>query len=148
MLRHIRLSALITALVISVSCGEGILDPGEVARPLAGLYRLESRTFVAQDSAGTILDLLTPPEVRSSLILTTKGRYGQVDTLFTNDELQIFSETGRWSVFNDELFIESDDDRFASERYTYDGLRLTRILPDLSGNVPSGFFRIVDVWRR
>ena len=90
---------IVAALAIPfLSCSEGILEPGDVALPMIGLYRLESRTIVAQDSAATVLDLLVPPEMRSRLVLNLDGRYGQVDSLETDQGLQVFTETGRWSV--------------------------------------------------
>jgi hypothetical protein len=131
------------------SCEEGVLDPGEVASPLAGNYTLESRSFIAQDSASTLLDLLEPPGISSTLVLGPNGRYGQIDSIFTGDSLRVFTETGRWSVFGSDFFIESDDSRFATEQFTYDGVRLTRTLPDIprdSNIIGSPLFSIIDIW--
>lgn len=137
--------ALIASFFLFGNCGNGVLEPGDVARPLAGTYRLESRTFVDQDSAGTILEVWAPPKVRSLLVLSREGRYGLVDTTATDNEVLVVRETGRWSVFVDLFYIESDDDRAATEQFRYDGMRLVRILPNQSGG-PSGLFSIVDVW--
>ena len=140
---------IVAALAIPfLSCSEGILEPGDVALPMIGLYRLESRTIVAQDSAATVLDLLVPPEMRSRLVLNLDGRYGQVDSLETDQGLQVFTETGRWSVIGDDFYLESDSDRFAVEKFTFDQVRLIRTLSDQPGNVPGGSFSIIDVWRR
>lgn len=144
----------LTKLIVAASaipllnCSKGILEPGDVALPMTGLYRLESRTFVAQDSAATVLELLVPPEVRSRLVLNLNGRYGQVDSLETDQGLQVFTETGRWSVGGDDFYLESDDNRFAVEKFAFDQVRLIRTLNDQPGNVPGGSFSIIDVWRR
>ena len=137
--------ALIASIFLFGDCGNGVLEPGDIALPLAGTYRLESRTFVDQDSAGTVLEVWQPPKVRSTLVLSRRGRYGSVDTTTTNNEVVVFTETGRWSVFSDLFYIESDNDRVATEQFTYDGMRLERILPNQIGG-PSGLFRVIDVW--
>ena len=148
MSRYIFLMIISISAALFFSCSEGILGPGDVAFPMTGLYRLESRTFVAQDSASTLLSLLVPPAVRSRLVLNADGRYGQVDSVETDEGIQVFTETGRWSVIEDDFYLESDSDRFAIEKFTYDQVRLVRTLQDQPGNVPSGFFSITDVWRR
>lgn len=145
----LRIIANVTCLAFAVAfagCSEGILKPGDVALPMTGLYRLESRTFTAQDSAGTLLSLLVPPAVRSRLVLNADGRYGQVDTTETTSGAVVTKETGRWSVIEDDFYLESDTDRFAVEKYTFDQVRLVRTLRDLPS--ANGFFQIVDVWRR
>ena len=134
--------------LLFVGCSEGILDPGDVALPMIGLYRLESRSFVAQDSAATVVSILVPPEVRSRLVLNADGRYGQVDTTGTAEGPVVTSESGRWSVLSNDFYVESDTDRVAVEKFTYDQVRLVRTLKDLPGSVPSGFFSVIDVWRR
>ena len=130
-------------------CSEGILDPGDIARPLVGNYKLESRQFVSQDSAGTELDFLVPPRVESFLRLNVNGRYGQVDSITLVDTLgtEVFVENGRWSVLNDRMFLETDTNQLRDEEFEFDGARLTRISRDNSSNA-FGFFSVFDVWRK
>lgn len=137
-------------LLIMTACGDDILGPGDVALPLVGTYLLESRSFVAQDSARTVLTELTPPEIRSSLKLTDEGRYAQVDTLNISEQREILTAVGRWSVLNNQFFMETDGNRIFPQLFTFDGTTLTLITPDLQGNdsVPSGFFDVIDVWRK
>ena len=132
-----------------VACGKGVLEPGDVARPLVGNYKLESRQFIQQDSVETELDFLTPPRIESFLRLNLNGRYGQVDSIMLADTLatQVFIENGRWSVLNDRMFFESDANFLRNEEFRYDGIRLTRTSRDNSGDI-IGLFTVIDVWRK
>jgi hypothetical protein len=129
-------------LLFIAGCGEGVLDPGEVALPLTGTYTLESRSTVVSDS---VVAHLEPPTVRGFLTLARNGRFGLLDTTETTSGTQVFVETGRWSVLGDELYIETDSARSAIEKFTYDGFRLTRTLSD---NIDQPLISVVDVWRR
>ncbi|MBI4552523.1 MAG: hypothetical protein HY710_09680 [Candidatus Latescibacteria bacterium] len=140
---------LFASLAISVllfnGCGDDSLGP--VARPLVGSYALESRTFIAQDSAGTQLAVLTPPQFRAVLTLTGTGRYAYTETLTTALGDTVFAETGQWSVLSNQLFLQSDTGGSASGLYAFDGTRLVRTVPDLpASNVPGGLYKVVDVW--
>lgn len=144
-----KLSILAILILFVGGCGEGILDPGEIARPLVGSYKLESRQFVIQDSMNTEIDFLTPPRVVSFLRLNVNGRYGQVDSITLADTLdtQIFIENGRWSVLNDRMFFESDENFLRNEEFVYDGIRLTRTARDNTSNT-FGLFTAIDIWRK
>lgn len=145
-----KLFSIWAALILFIGgCGEGILEPGDIARPLVGNYKLESREFILQDSVGTRLDLLVPPRVESFLRLSLNGRYGQVDSITLADSLetQVFIENGRWSVLNDRMFLETDTNFLRNEQYLFDGARLIRIESNNASNA-NGPFSAIDVWRK
>ncbi len=133
----------VVCVLLGSGCGNGVLEPGKIARPLSGTYALERLTESLLDSAGTVVSILEPPELRSYLVLVLNGRYGQIDSLFVGDSVQVFVETGRWSVRSDEFYVESDQDRIDTEKFTYDGIRLKRIASDTVGNRAYTY-----VWRR
>jgi len=136
-------------IILIGGCGEGILQPGDIARPLVGNYKLESRQFLIQDSAGTELEFLTPPRVESFLRLNFNGRYGQVDSITLDDSTgtQVFVENGRWSVLNNRMFLETDTNLLRNEEFRYDGIRLTRIEQDNVSNA-NGVLNVIDIWRK
>ncbi len=138
-----------TLILFIGGCGEGILEPGDIARPLVGNYKLESRQFILQDSAGTELDFLVPPRVESFLRLNLNGRFGQVDSITLSDSLgtQVFIENGRWSVLNNRMFLETDTNFLRNEEFQYDGFRLVRIERDNASNA-NGLLNVIDIWRK
>ena len=129
--------------VLGFGCTKGVLDPGKIARPLSGTYRLERLSETLLDSAGTVVSILEPPQLRSYLVLVPTGRYGQIDSLVAGDSLQVFVETGRWSVLGDEFYVESDQDRIDTEKFTYDGIRLKRTASDTFARRA-----YIYIWRR
>lgn len=129
--------------ILGSGCAKGVLDPGQIARPLSGTYALERLSETLLDSAGTVVSILEPPQLRSYLVLVGNGRYGQIDSLFVGDSVKVFVETGRWSIFSDEFYVESDQDRVDTEKFTYDGIRLKRVASDtFAGRA------YIYIWRR
>ena len=146
---RIWLCAVAVSAILPSGCSGNPVGPGDIALPLVGSYTLESRSLVAQDSAATTLWVKGPPELRGSLVLNRQGRYGHADTLGTTFVDTIFVDTGRWSVSNNQFFTQSDTRGSIAELYKFDRVRLIRTIPDQpASGVPSGFFKLVDVWRK
>lgn len=138
---------LIGALI--AGCGEDAVGPGNIARPLVGVYDLESRmvnTAAGSDTGADVEQItLVPPQVRGFLRLSIDGRYGQVDTTVVSDSTAIRIQNGRWSVLDDVFYFVTDDNQQFEDRFTYDGLRLVRtseVIRHSSGRL----FTATDVW--
>lgn len=124
---------------------EGILEPGDVARPLVGNYGLESRTVTLQDSSNTVLNSLIPPDVSGLLRLNVNGRYGQVDTTVVSDSENVYIQNGRWSVLKDAFYFVTDENQQYENTFTFDGLRLVRISRD-NLHSTGHYFTVTDIW--
>jgi len=130
-------------------CGEDVVGPGNIARPLVGNYGLESRTINTsiQTDSGSMEERfkLVPPQVGGRLRLSADGRYGQVDTTVISDSTTVRVQNGHWSVLDNVFFFVTDNDRESQDRFTFDGSRLVRISEAFrhsSGRLSS----FTDVW--
>lgn len=138
---------LLSALI--AGCAENNVGPGNIARPLVGIYDLESRTvnFETQTDSESVLEqtVLVPPQVRGLLRLSVNGRYGQVDTTAVSDSTVVRIQNGRWSVLDSFFYFITDDNQQFEDRFTFDGLRLVRtsmVIRHSSGRQ----FNVEDVW--
>lgn len=130
-------------------CGEDVVGPGNVARPLVGNYDLESRTLITtiQTDSGSTEDrsTLVPPQVGGLLRLSADGRYGQVDTTVIADSTTVSVKNGHWSVLDSVFFVVTDDDQHFEDRFIFDGSRLIRTSEKFRHS--SGrLFSFTDVW--
>lgn len=130
-------------------CGEDVIGPGNIARPLVGNYELESRTVnVTIPTVTGSTDertLLVPPQVRGRLRLSTDGRYGQVDTTVVSDSTTVNIQNGHWSVLDDVFYFVTNDNQQYEDRFTFDGLRLVRNSEDIR-HVSGRLYNVTDVW--
>tara|TARA_B100001750_G_scaffold204486_1_gene180946 strand:+ start:691 stop:1194 length:504 start_codon:yes stop_codon:yes gene_type:complete len=131
--------------ILLAGCSGGILESGDIARPLVGNYGLESRTVTLQDSSSTVLNSLMPPEVSGLLRLSVNGRYGQVDTTFVSDSTAVYIQNGRWSVLKDAFYFITDDNQQYENKFTFDGLRLVRISKD-NFHSTGPYYTVTDIW--